>query len=99
MVFVNHNIKVINMLNFFTTYYEVTEQNKELLRKMIIDEDIRDYNGNKFIVDLLKPGQVLGNNYNNNPKYTGIWSSRNAMWASDRKKITTHVVTPFMEME
>ena len=28
------------MLNFVENYYEVTEQNKELLRRKIIEEDI-----------------------------------------------------------
>ena len=87
------------MLDFVENYYEVTEENKELLRRQMIDEDILDYNGHNFRVDLLKPGQVIGNNYNNNPTHTGIWPSRNTMRASDRKKITTHVVPPLMEME
>lgn len=33
------------MLDFVENYYEVTEENKELLRRKIIEEDIRDYNG------------------------------------------------------
>ena len=42
------------MLNFIENYYEVTEQNKELLRHKIIDEDILDYNGHKDNVDFLE---------------------------------------------
>ena len=41
------------MLNFVENYYEVTEQNKELLRRKMIEEDIRDYNGDKVNVDYL----------------------------------------------
>ena len=33
------------MLNFVENYYEVTESNKELLRKLMIEEDILGYNG------------------------------------------------------
>lgn len=41
------------MLNFVENYYEVTEENKELLRRQIIDEDILGYDGHKANVDFL----------------------------------------------
>jgi len=56
------------MLDFVENYYEVTEQNKDLLRRKIIEEDIRDYNGDKVNVDyLVQVGKVLGNVYDDNP--------------------------------
>lgn len=88
------------MLNFFTTYYEVTEQNKDLLRRKIIEEDIRDYNGDKVNVDyLVQVGKVLGNVYDDNPKCTGAWISRKSMIGDRLKKLTTHITKPLMEME
>lgn len=33
------------MLNFLKTYYKVTDENKEILRQLMIDEDIRNYAG------------------------------------------------------
>ena len=36
------------MLNFVENYYEVTESNKDLLRKLMIEEDIRNYSGRKL---------------------------------------------------
>lgn len=29
------------MLNFIENYYEVTESNKEVLRKLMVDEDVQ----------------------------------------------------------
>lgn len=55
------------MLNFVENYYEVTEQNKELLRQQMIDEDILGYDGHKANVDfLVQVGKVLGNIANDN---------------------------------
>ena len=88
------------MLNFVENYYEVTEQNKELLRRKIIEEDIRDYNGDKVNVDyLVQVGKVLGNVYDDNPKCTGAWISRKSMIDDRLKKLTTHITKPLMEME
>ena len=82
------------MLNFIENYYEVTEQNKEVLRRKMIEEDIRVYNGDKAEV-----GHVLGNKRNHYPNRTGFWSSRRAMFKADRKKITTDIVKPLMKVD
>lgn len=51
------------MLNFVENYYEVTEENKELLRRQMIDEDILGYDGHKANVDfLVQVGKVQGIN-------------------------------------
>lgn len=56
------------MLNFIENYYEVTEQNKEVLRRKMIEEDIRVYNGDKADVNyLVQVGHVLGNKRNHYP--------------------------------
>ena len=39
------------MLNFVENYYEVTEQNKKVLRRQMIDEDILGYDEHKANVD------------------------------------------------
>ena len=88
------------MLNFVENYYEVTESNKELLRRKIIDEDIREYNDVKLDIDYcLQVGHVLGNNWDSNPKHTGCWYSRNAMPYYELNKITTVVSKQLMKIE
>ena len=88
------------MLNFIDNYYEVTESNKELLRRKIIEEDIREYNDEKLDTDwCVKVGHVLGNNWDGNPKHTGCWYSRNAMPNYEIDKITTVVSKQLMKME
>ncbi len=88
------------MLNFVENYYEVTEQNKELLRRKIIEEDILGYDGHKANVDfLVQVGKVLGNIANDNPMMVGSWHSRQSLTDDDCKKLTTHVVTPLMKVE
>ena len=63
------------MLNFIENYYEVTEQNKDLLRRKIIEEDIRDYNGNKVNLKFfIQVGNVLGNNSDGNHKNTEAYT-------------------------
>lgn len=58
------------MLDFVKYCYEVTEENKDTLRQMIIDEDIRDYYDCKFDVSNVQVGRVLGNVEDNpNPKF------------------------------
>ena len=39
------------MLNFLKTYYKVTDENKEILRQLMIDEDIRNYAGDPVDLD------------------------------------------------
>ena len=88
------------MLNFVENYYEVTEQNKDLLRRKMIEEDIRAYNGDKVDVNyLVQVGHVLGNKRNRYPNRTGFWSSRRAMFKAERKKITTDIVKPLMKVD
>ena len=88
------------MLNFIENYYEVTEQNKDLLRRKIIEEDIRDYNGNKVNLKFfIQVGNVLGNNSDDNPKHTGFWASRRNMSKAERKKLTTDIIKPLLKME
>lgn len=41
------------MLNFLKTYYKVTDENKEILRQLMIDEDIRNYAGDPQIQTLI----------------------------------------------
>ena len=80
------------MLDFVKNYYEVTEENKDTLRQMIIDEDIRDYDDCKFDVSNVQVGRVLGNVEDNpNPKRTGFWTSKDVMWDWDLEKVTTEL--------
>jgi len=80
------------MLDFAKYCYEVTEENKDALRQMIIDEDIRDYYDCKFDVSHVQVGRVLGNvDDNPNPKQTGYWASKDVMWDCDLEKVTTEL--------
>ena len=88
------------MLDFVENYYEVTEENKELLRKFMMAEDIRNYAGKKLDLDyFVTGGRVLGNNKDHCTNRTGFWSSRNTMTDFERKKLTTHITKPLIEME
>lgn len=60
------------MLNFLKTYYKVTDENKEILRQLMIDEDIRNYAGDP-LDSYLQVGHVIGNDgyISNNSKETG----------------------------
>lgn len=50
------------MLNFLKTYYKVTDENKEILRQLMIDEDICNYAGDPVDLDsYLQVGHVIGN--------------------------------------
>lgn len=80
------------MLNFIDHYYEVTEENHDILCHMIKAEDIQYYNGDKIDVDeFVRIGRVLGNPRNNNPKQCGYWSSKSSLDESELKKHTTEV--------
>ena len=66
----------------------------------IIEEDIREYSGNKADVDyLVQVGHVIGNNRNRYPNRTGYWTSRENMYRSELKKLTTDVTKPLMKIE
>lgn len=80
------------MLNFVKHYYEVTEENHDILCQMIKAEDIRYYSGTKVNVDdFVRIGRVLGNNQNDNPKQCGYWTSKSNMYNHELKKLTTEV--------
>lgn len=51
------------MLDFIENYYEVTENNKEVLRQLMIAEDVQcTYDGDPVSIDkCLWTGYVLGN--------------------------------------
>ena len=88
------------MLNFVENYYEVTDQNKDLLRRKMIEEDIRAYNGDKADISfLVRIGHVLGNKRSSYPNRTGFWSSRETMNTCEQKKITTDIVKPLMKVD
>ena len=88
------------MLDFIEHYYEVTESNKDELRKLMIVEDIRSYTGRTLDLNyFVRVGRVLGNNSDDNPKHTGFWHSRNTMHDDERKKLTTDIIKPLMKME
>lgn len=58
------------------------------------------FRADKVNVDyLVQVGKVLGNVYDDNPKCTGAWISRQSMIDDRLKKLTTHITKPLMEME
>lgn len=82
------------MLNFLTTYYKVTEDNKEILRQLLIDEDIRNYAGDPVDLDsYLQVGHVIGNDghISNNSKETGYWIKTSYLTGRQYRKVTTNV--------
>ena len=88
------------MLDFVNHYYEVTEENIDQLRKLIIDEDIRTTCGSKLILAyVLQVGHVLGNIENNNPKQTKCWWTKDNMSASELEKLTTELPKVLMTIE
>lgn len=88
------------MLDFVNHYYEVTEENIDQLRKLMIDDDIRNPYGIKLSLDyVLQVGHVLGNIDNDNPKQTKCWCSKDDMSAFELEKLTTELPNPLMTIE
>ena len=88
------------MLDFVNHYYEVTEDNIDQLRQLIIDEDIRDPYGSKLILEYaLQVGHVFGNINTNNPKQTKCWWTKDDMSASELEKLTTELPKVLMTIE
>lgn len=81
------------MLDFAKYCYEVTEENQARLRQLMEREDIRYYGGDKLDLDfMLKIGHVLGNNsYEQNPKQTGYWESKDYVPTVYLKHLTTKI--------
>ena len=90
------------MLDFINNYYEVTESNKEVLRQLMVAEDIQcTYDGDPVSIDkCLWAGYVLGNTkHDGNPKHAQVCLSTNGVPKTERYKITTRVTKPLMKME
>lgn len=90
------------MLDFVNHYYEVTEENIDVLRKLIVDEEIRNISGHKLspLLDMyVKVGYVLGNTRTDNPKQTSAWFSKRRFSASRLEKVTTQLPTTVMTIE
>lgn len=88
------------MLDFVNHYYEVTEENIESLRHMMIEEDIRDYCNDKLDLDFcVQVGYVLGNIATINPKQTGLWQFKRYMDSNELKKVTTELPNMLMTIE
>ena len=79
------------MLYFVNHYYEVTEENINVLQQMMKVERIYDYGNRYWNYSGISVGQVIGNNRTNDPKQTGYWLSKREMYQSDLKKVTTKV--------
>lgn len=90
------------MLDFIENYYEVTVSNKEVLRQLMIAEDVQcTYDGDPVKLDkCLCVGYVLGNfRHDGNPKHAQVCLSTNGVSNTERYKITTRVTKPLMKME
>lgn len=90
------------MLDFVNHYYEVTEENKDTLHKLIVAEDIHSTSGQKISSKLdfyTQVGFVLGNISDKNPKHTGYWCSKFSMYPHELEKVTTKVPIELMTME
>ena len=88
------------MLDFVNHYYEVTKENIDRLRQMMIDEGIRNPHNLKLDLDyVLQVGHVLGNITNKNPKQTKYWDSKDYMSASELEKITNELPNRLITIE
>lgn len=84
------------MLDFVNKYYEVTEDNKDTLYRLMVAEDIRKYSGDNFNLDELHVGCILGNIVDDNPKRTGKWLSRMGLSHKRLQKVTTQLPIPMI---
>ena len=90
------------MLDFVNHYYEVTEENKDALRKLIVAEDIHTTSGRKISSALdfyTQVGFVLGNISDKNPKRTGYWYSKSSLYPHELEKVTTQLPNTIMTIE
>lgn len=90
----------MNMLDFVNHYYEVTEENINQLRQMIIVENVQRYNGDKFKPEDVQIGRVLGNVwFSTKPKCTGYWQSKATVPIDRLKSVTTELPHTLMTIE
>lgn len=88
------------MLDFVNHYYEVTEENIDQLRQMIIVENIQRYDGSKFKPEDVQIGRVLGNVwFSKNPTCTGYWQSKATVPIDGLEKVTTELPNTLMTIE